>query len=215
VAGPLDAVAIEEVEREAENLIGERVDVSIYSKAHLQELFKRGHLFAWHLWRESTPIGGELPGLIEDIGPPSLNTDAAAEIRDLRSLFQYIVESPSEGASVYDAGILYVVVRNVGTSATWFFGEKNLDFSRYSPWALEALGGPEPPVAREDYQKLVLARKASTGGTVPPSISPPDLKRWKSATASWLPKVSALVESTNPSDSEFDTYLSQIVLDEE
>lgn len=186
------------LERAVAATLGERIDAAIYSERHLRTLFREGHLFAWHLWRESKALGGTCPTLIEEIGPPAPNTDAAQEIDDLGLLLACLQPDASAETVVYDAGILYVVLRNAATSATWFFGPDALDFSRRSPWGLEALGGPSSPLGEGDYEQLVRARKATTAGLTPPNITVAQLSRWREATSLWLVAVADFVRKIAP-----------------
>lgn len=197
------------IERAVGAHLGERIDAAIYSEHHLRTLFREGHLFAWHLWRESEALGGAAPRLIEEIGPPAPNADAAHEIDDLRLLMACFFPKSASETVVYDAGILYVVIRNVATSATWFLGPENLDFSRRSPWALHALGGPPPPLAEGEYRQLVRARKATTAGLEPPEITPADLDSWRLATSAWLDAVVVFVRGCTPRV-EVDALLAEI-----
>lgn len=178
--------------------LGEKIDAAIYSERHLRTLFREGHLFAWHLWRESMAVGGASPTFIEEIGPPAPNQDAADEVHDLRLLMSCFYPESTTETLIYDAGILYVIIRNVATSATWFCGPQNLDFSRRSPWALHAAGGPTPPLSEADYRQLVQARKATTAGLPPPQITPSQLDAWRSASLSWLDAVVVYIDRLVP-----------------
>ncbi len=206
----LNPDALARIEDEVSLELGVRVDVSFYSETHLRKLFEGGHLFAWHLWRESVPLAGRIPDLIEIIGPPEANTDARQEIQDLLLLLCSIPSKRLNSRTlVYDAGILYVIIRNVGTSATWFFGPSRLDFGRYSPWALNRLGGPPPPIDEEGYHRLLHARKAGMAGLPAPAISLEELRRWYDQTAAWIGAVCRQIDSSL-SDGEIEAFLTKL-----
>src|SRR5688500_13383052 len=60
-----------------------RCDVSLYSASTIRRMFASGHLFAWHLFTESTSLLAGLD-LIDHLGVPAPYTHAADDIGALR-----------------------------------------------------------------------------------------------------------------------------------
>ena len=73
---------------------------------------------------------------------------------------------PSEYNAVYEAGLIYVCLRNIAMAASWLLCE-HPDFSRYSPFQLT---GVEPcPVSKGDFALTMACRMAGQRGNIPPA----------------------------------------------
>lgn len=176
--------------------LGCDVDTTVYSLAQLRVLFAEGHLFAWHLWAEARQIGGAVDGVLEALGTPSANCDALQEICDLRLVAEELPAFESAAHSLtYECGILYVIIRNVATSATAFWGAEAIDFSFRSPWSLQRISGLEPPVSHDMMGLLRRARKAYQGyGQMDGKfIGLEEYERARVATLTWIEAVVQLL----------------------
>lgn len=164
-------------------------DISIYSLPRIKEMYETGHLFAWHLYSESQYIA--YPGtknLIMELGSPKPYTNASQDIAELIS----ILESIQTGLNnVYEAGLLYVCLRNMAISASWY-SELGLKFGRKAPFELSK-NMPLLPLKIEEYDLLAACRHATTRGKPCPSISDMDLldylnrgRRWALELQTWI-----------------------------
>ena len=113
-------------------------------------MHQNGHLFTWHVFRESKPLDQKLrpteaPDLIDTLGAPSVYQDARSDSGALLDLLDESVDSLGRDASseVYEAGLLYVIARNLAIIASWRLG--NLCFSVHAPYVVgNRLGNPFP-----------------------------------------------------------------------
>ena len=145
-------------------------DISIYSFSRLKEMYGHGHLFAWHLFQESKFIPYKnTKNLIGELGKPNLYNDAHQDISELIGLLNSIETELKFGVnSVYEAGLLYVCLRNIALSASWY-SESGLKFGRYSPFQL----GNKMPTLRikvDEYELLAMCRYATTRGALTPKV---------------------------------------------
>ena len=145
-------------------LVGRKPTISWYGQERLRTMFADGHLFAWHLFRESRPIWGR--DSIQDLfGRPSLYRDGLIDI----SSFQAVVEGIPSALrqyprnTIYEFGLLYVCVRNIAMSASWHLCDAP-DFTRYSPFNLNSR---RLCIARSDYDLAMSCRMASQRGIEP------------------------------------------------
>ena len=140
---------------------------SVYSKKTIETYFATGRLFAWHLHLEAVrvyPRSGS--GFIADLGAPAPYSSVVEDLADLRfllenSLLELQNNSPSP---IYEIGLAYTAIRDIGMTASWSMLAKP-SFSRYAPYELP-VRCPLPLVV---YETAMLARHASTRGTVVPS----------------------------------------------
>lgn len=151
-----------------DNLVAEvrrslpRADVSFYAPSTIRRMFEEGHLFAWHLYRESRSFVPQ-PDFIDGLGEPHPYGRALEDIQALRGILDTVEASALEcpARATYEAGLIFVAARNIALSASWFCRGRP-DFSRYSPFQLNL--GRLFPLTREEYDDCVRARLAGTRG---------------------------------------------------
>ncbi len=148
------------------------IDLSVYGADRISEMYKEGHLFAWHIYLQSKPITGHL-NFLENLGVPREYTKAKIDIENLIKIVQdsHLSLMDDSCSPVYEAGLLYVASRNIGISASWK-SSNGLDFSRHAPYSL-ILNGQDKglPLKKSEYAMLCESRHASTRGVYPPSIT--------------------------------------------
>lgn len=145
-------------------------DLSIYSLARLKKMHEEGHLFSWHIYNESRYLlYPDTKDIIKELGKPSDYANAQQDIVELIDLLDTIaLEVANQPNIVYEAGLLYVCLRNIALSASWY-SSLGLKFGRNSPYQLSE-DMPKFPLLAEDYYLLVLARHATTRGSTHPVI---------------------------------------------
>ena len=175
------------------NLYGLDCNISWYSRKRIIELYKQGHLFAWHIFQESKKIlTGQDADLIDQLGIPSAYSTANEDISSLIAILSSIKKELNlcERNLVYEAGLIYVCLRNISLSASFILSEK-LDFSRYSPFNL-----PNHlcqfPLSRGDYEILVQSRHSSMRGGTPPMLNIHDLLNKQDAALKWAQVIQKL-----------------------
>lgn len=146
-------------------------DLSIYSRKRIQDMFAKGHLFAWHLFLESRPLwmASEI-SFVESLGKPSEYSASAQDAFDLADLATEARNSLQmhDCNIIYDLGILYVCLRNIALIASTSLCNTPV-FGPLSPLLIEV---PELtfPFTENEYKVLIAARHASTRGTAPIQI---------------------------------------------
>ncbi len=141
--------------------VGRVPTTSWYGRERLQTMFDSGHLFAWHLYRESRPLWG--PANIEELfGQPAPYQDALLDIYSFQGVMESIpaVLRHCPNNAIYEMGLLYVCVRNIAMSASWHLCDEP-DFSRYSPFNLDS---SQFCASRADYELAMSCRMASQRG---------------------------------------------------
>lgn len=141
--------------------VGRAPTISWYGRNRLQDMFKSGHLFAWHLYRESRSVWG--PTNIQDLfGRPAPYEDASLDILSFQTVMGGIPTALRRCPrnAVYEMGLLYVCVRNIAMSASWHLCDEP-DFTRYSPFHL---GSREFCASQADYELAMSCRMASQRG---------------------------------------------------
>jgi len=144
-----------------------------YSHDHLTRLFKEGHLFAWHLHLEAHPILGweKSQEYLHAFPSPSPYTEGLVDAANFSDLLRSAQQSIIHGSRspVYEAGIAYVALRNVGMALSFsILGHPC--FGRFSPFSVSAHLRLAPPCSKELYQTLIAARHASQRGLLAPPI---------------------------------------------
>lgn len=192
------------VERELAGLLhetfGTSVQLSVYSDRRIREMYMTGHLFAWHLHRESKPIAG-LAGKarwLEGLGQPSRyerGLEDAAELREI--LRESAAEVTSSGGSlVYEAGVTFVSCRNL--ALVFGASQKQFSFRRDSPYLVADWGGPAFRLERCEYELLMAARHCGDrSGVAVPTIGREWLERVQLGVSRWADNVLAEMGERN------------------
>lgn len=135
---------------------------SIYSPELVEDYFRKGRLFAWHLHLEAKCIfTPSKTSFLDALGAPAPYSTMAQDIRELEILLTEAIEEIKSGTNslVYELGIVYTAVRDIAMSASWaLLGAPS--FSRRAPYELPA-PCPLPFLA---YENAMLARHCSTRG---------------------------------------------------
>lgn len=175
--------------------LGGDPDVAVYGASRLRELYADGELFAWHLHAESECLHTvrDRPLLLE-LGVPRPYDHAARDLRSLRAVLNEIDQSCRE-TEVYDAGLLFVVVRNVGVVVTAVH-ERTPDFSHGSWIRASRLLGVDLPLAQAEYDGFRSCRRAASG---PPPVpgSSSSLRNATTRVQAWLREVTRRMSETD------------------
>jgi len=172
--------------RVIENIYGRTCNISWYSYKRMKELFSQGHLFAWHIFQESNKLLTVTEiDIVDQLGIPSPYSAAREDISSLIAILSSIKKELNlcRRNAVYEAGLIYVCLRNISLSASSFLSEK-LDFSRYSPFNLPD-ASCQFPLSRRDYEILVQARHSSMRGETPPKLNIYDVLDDQDAALKW------------------------------
>lgn len=168
-----------------------------YSRERLTEMFAQGHLFAWHLYQEGRPLDVlEIPsGNPIVFNRPQPYTGAIADATNFAVLLKSSAEHLEEcsASPVYEAGIAYVSLRNVGMSLSAAMLPQPI-FTRWAPFAISRAVGHAPPCSERDYDQLVAARHASQRGGHAPSFDRKTLLSQIQSAHTWA---TSLIEIAN------------------
>lgn len=141
---------------------GARTELSVYSVSRLAEMFRTGHLFAWHLWQDSSPgpIPGTTPDLLANLGQPSPCPNALQEAKDLHEDLTACVRELRNGTNSprFEAGLVYICLRNIAIQLSWYL-PNGPTFSRHSPYVVGEFASLPCPLPKKDYDQLHLARR--------------------------------------------------------
>lgn len=158
----------DEIEENIKNLFfknnKEKLSFSYYSLETLKKYFDTGDLFSWHLSSESKLLGGE--DVIRKFGQPSNYKFFKRDIIPLIKLFRTINSSllDKDSSLCYEAGLIYLCIRNIGHSLSWF-NSSGPDFRKNS--SLNLMNKIFfLPIAEADLSYLMNARVASTRANV-------------------------------------------------
>lgn len=137
---------------------------SVYSPELLSEYFKNGRLFAWHLHLEARCVFSphEEP-FLKSLGRPAPYSTIADDIDDLAELLKEALNELDAGTNnvIYELGIVYTAIRDLAMSASWSLLD-NPCFAADAPFRLPITS----PLPRSVYDQTMMARHASTRGTV-------------------------------------------------
>lgn len=154
----------------ARRFASQPVAVSVYSRDRIAELYRQGSLFAWHLFLESKHLHGDTRGdVIDSLGCPAHYANSASDIGDLIEVGESIVGHLKLGtrATVYEAGLLYLVARNAAIVASPAILNEMI-FARDAPFTISRRSGCKIALNRQDYAALCASRRASLlGGRAP------------------------------------------------
>lgn len=143
-----------------------KASISFYGQKRLSEMYAAGHLFAWHLFLESRSVVSSLePDEIARLGRPADYNAAREDVRSLIEILTTIPASLSKSAknATYEAGVMFVCLRNIALSASWF-SDRGLDFTRYSALNLESHTGVRFPISKAEFDLLIQSRLCSQRG---------------------------------------------------
>lgn len=137
---------------------------SVYKESRIIEMFKKGHLFAWHLYYESYRIFDKID-LIDKCGRPSNYLNAMDDINFFYSIVDEIFDRIHRNLSnnIYEAGLLYIAIRNIAISASYVLFDRPV-FSRYVPIFVSNFSKIDFPVSTDQYNDLMLCRKNGMEG---------------------------------------------------
>lgn len=135
---------------------------SIYSYSKIQELWKVGNAFAWHLFYESKLLfSSNKLDYLKELGQPSIYTDGLSDCNKFFHIFQSALKSLkfSNHSQIYDLSIVFLAVRNFSTCYSLSIGTPL--FSRNSA---KLLNKNSLPVDNMTYNIFERARILSTRG---------------------------------------------------
>ncbi|MES9890960.1 MAG: nucleotidyltransferase domain-containing protein [Candidatus Thiodiazotropha sp.] len=159
-------------------------DWSLYSLGRLQKMYRAGHLFAWHLFKEARFLAHGADFLASFDAPAPYGTFHD----DVRSLLALLDEAEHELADsseniTFEAGLVYLSARNIAMSAS-YYSPNGLSFSSFAPFEL-GYSDNLFPVNKEFYQKLRSARLAGTRGFAAPMLRTDDVLETARKIRSW------------------------------
>jgi hypothetical protein len=137
-------------------------DYSIYSYERIQELWKEGNPFSWHLFLESKLIySSSNKDFIKDLGKPSEYSKGLNDCIKFKSIFQEacISLNKSNLSQILDLSTVFLSIRNFATCFSLSHGIP--DFSRSSAIRLN---GNSIPISQEVYSIFERARILCTRG---------------------------------------------------
>src|SRR5216683_206867 len=159
-----ESLVISHIPKEFKSL---KPSISWYGSDRLQEMFRNGELFAWHLHREAIPLF-DPDRFLSQLGKPSAYQEFVADVASFHKVLTGIPSqiAANEYNAVYEAGLVYVCLRNIAMSASWILCDAP-DFSRYSPFKLSEIAAC--PISIEEFELTMACRMASQRGQEPPS----------------------------------------------
>lgn len=159
---------IARVEKEAIEVelgaLGPQISICWYSELTLQRMFREGHLFAWHLFRES--INPSAPkDYVDSLGVPGRYLTARSDIRGFREIISgaNLSLSASIGNACYEAGILFVCARNIAMIASSYLHDGPY-FGRDAPYKFERNTGINFPLSAAEHTSNMIARSRAHRG---------------------------------------------------
>lgn len=141
--------------------------ISWYGAERIMEMFRNGELFAWHLSLETLPLF-DPTNFLPKLGKPSPYNECLQDVRSFRAILRGIPTQVRHSAinAAYEAGLVYVCMRNIAMAASWELCERP-DFSRYSLFNLS--GVARCPISIEEFDVAMHCRMASQRGRQPPA----------------------------------------------
>lgn len=136
---------------------------SIYSYRRIDEIWKEGNPFAWHLYLEAKLIyASDNNNYLLSIGSPSTYKKAKSDCQKFLSIFIDAKKSilDSKKSAVLDLSTVFLSIRNIATC--FLLGKGNgYTFSRNSALGI---GENSIPIEQEAYQILERSRLLCTRG---------------------------------------------------
>jgi predicted nucleotidyltransferase len=153
------------VRNEVAKVFPGKLDLAEYSKPRIAQFYKEGHLFAWHLYRESRNLSPSTDFFFEALGEPAPYKAALADAIGFAKLLRTSQDEIDKvGVSlVYEAGLMYLASRNVAICASYGFNKKP-DFSRWAIYNVCSRLAIDALVERHDYEELIRCRFVSIRG---------------------------------------------------
>ncbi len=136
---------------------------SIYSYERIEQIWRKGNAFSWHLFWESRIIyASDSQNFLEFLGKPS---EYSGHIEDSNRCFMIFRESKSNidlgsNSIIFDLSSIFLAIRNMATIYSLKFFEKPI-FSRDSA---RMLGERSLFIPNDVYDILMRARILSTRG---------------------------------------------------
>lgn len=137
---------------------------SIYKEKRMEELWKEGNPFAWHLFQESKLIhSNNNEDILRNWGKPNPYKNMVSDLKKFSSLFYDSLESinNSEYSNTFDLSMLFLSIRNF--ASCYSLGALNeFNFSRKSAINLKT---NKLNISNESFSILERARILSTRGS--------------------------------------------------
>jgi predicted nucleotidyltransferase len=189
----IDGVARAKTRSLVEQHLGGRVALAEYSQARIEEMFREGHLFCWHLFLEARPLNLDTSGSLANyafrLPSPYLGgkEDSQRFLTLLKSIFRELSQG-KHGSEVHEAGLIYLALRNISMSLSYTSCVRP-DFTRNSPFHLSTTLGIAPPCDGDFYDLLIRCRHSSQRGMKAPTISDVDLMSVAERSVTWANEV--------------------------
>lgn len=163
-----------------------RPDISWYGSDRYREMSLTGQLFAWHIYLDGRVLF-DPQDYMRLLGAPTPYTKCLEDIDAFIAIADGIrpqILASSQNA-VYEMGVLYVCLRNVAMSGSWFLAARP-DFTRDAPFhlspSLSSFG-----VSHLSYRRSMACRQASQrGADAPGMVSEQEVLKMVDATAPWM-----------------------------
>lgn len=142
-----------------------------YTRERLAGMFADGHLFAWHLYYEAQPLHVFGIGERSSFPRPASYRSARRDALNFVDLIESCVRAVEGGTAslVYEAGLGYVAIRNVGMSLS-VLALSRPEFDRHVPFKVARALGTPPPCDLGVYDLMVTARHSSQRGRDEPRL---------------------------------------------
>ena len=137
---------------------GDQLSLGHYSEERIRKMYHDGDLFAWHIHKESLKIGYKCDDFLDALVP----ADYANAIQDLETFLSIAAGvhdslSAAPGNACYEAGLLFMVSRNIAMSASWYVPGGPF-FGRDSPFRLQGALGIRFPLTVSEHDENMKAR---------------------------------------------------------
>lgn len=135
---------------------------SIYTPQRIQQMYKEGNPFAWHLYYESKLIFTDEINYLKELGKPNKYSNCLVDLHKFRDLFLDSLNSIQEDeySLVFDLSMIFLSLRNFATCYSLSKMERPV-FSRNS---FERIGNKSLKIDERVKKLLMLARISSTRG---------------------------------------------------
>lgn len=156
----IDLLAISEIKDELSALDPQKF--SLYSENRIEEYWRMGNPFAWHLYTESKLVyTANRIDFIKELGAPAKYLNGFSDLIKFKTIFLESIEQigKTEDSFLFDISTIFLAVRNFATCYSLAKGEIN--FHRNSALML---GEKSIPISLENYKTLESARLLATRG---------------------------------------------------